>query len=75
MNRTIGLMLLSASASILWPFSSPAFETSTHRLINQRAAESLVLSDSSETFDDFLRYQLLFPDGHGTIVNGQSIRE
>ena len=73
MKRTIALALWCITAMLLRPLSTTAFETSTDGLINERAASQLVMSDSSLTFDDFLRFQLLFSDGLDTALNGQTI--
>lgn len=75
MNCRITFVYSCLIAIILQQLPSAAFETSTHRLINQRAAESLILSDSGPTFDEFLKYTLQFPDGYVTILNGQTIRD
>ena len=75
MKWTAVLRLLCLTATLLWPRSTPAFETSTHDQINQQAALGLVMTDSGQTFDDFLRIQLLFSQGLDTPVNGHIIRD
>ncbi len=73
MKRTSALTLWCITTMLLRPLSAPAFETWTHGLINERAASQLVMSGTGLTFDDFLRFSLLFPDGLDTALNGQTI--
>ena len=73
MKRTVALGLCCVTVILFQPLCTTAFETSTHRLINRQAASALVLSDSGQTFDDFLRYQLLLPGGLDESLNGQTV--
>jgi hypothetical protein len=77
MKRVAVLTVLWYLIVLLLATDGLAFKTPTHRLINQEAAQRLVLSDPlffPADFDTFVRF-LEFPDGLNTPVNGQPIIE
>ena len=53
--------------ALLYPSTGMSFQTHTHRLLNERAAQD------SPVLDRFLKDQLNFAQGLDTVVNGQSI--